>query len=96
MCYFSEDTDNLASASELYQRRYRLDSVGELGTAAVKIATDLKTGKKVALKFISNRDDFRNEVQMLRDLRSEFVVDLVDYYEVRKVHKPFSTHLFAL
>lgn len=68
-------------ASDLFAGRYRLEGATDFGTSAVKLALDIKTDKRVALKFVSDVSAFRNEVTMLNNLRSEFVVDMLDFIE---------------
>ena len=51
------------------------------GLNLVKLAVDMKTERRVALKFMGAKEDFVREVSFLKSLRSEYVVELVDYYE---------------
>jgi len=70
------------STADLYQGRYKLEETSSMGGLnMVKLAIDMKTERKVALKFLSSKDAFLREVSFLKSLRSEFVVDLIDYYE---------------
>ena len=70
------------STADLYQGRYKLEESASMGGLnAVKLAIDMKTERKVALKFMTNKESFVREVGFLKQLRSEFVVELVDYYE---------------
>ena len=41
----------------------------------------MKTERTVALKFMTSKEAFLREVSFLKTLRSEYVVDLIDYYE---------------
>jgi serine/threonine protein kinase len=93
-CFFNSANkdDDLASPTELYQRRYHLEKAVDFGMSAVKLATDIKTGKKVALKFVPDLETFKNESATLQGLRSEYVVDLVDTYEVEISHHPQTQH----
>ena len=73
------------STADLYQGRYKLEETSSMGGLnSVKLAVDLKTEKKVALKFMSNKEAFLREVSFLKQLRSEFVVELIDYYEASR------------
>jgi len=47
----------------------------------VKLAVDMKTERRVALKFIGAKESFVREVAFLKALRSEYVVEMIDYYE---------------
>jgi serine/threonine protein kinase len=79
----TDDDDDTAVASDLYQNRFRMEGVAEYAQMPnIKLATDIKTNRKVALKFVANKEDFLNEVDLLRALRSEYVVEMFDYYEV--------------
>ena len=70
------------STADLYQGRYKLEETAAMGGLnAVKLAIDMKTERRVALKFMPSKEAFVREVSFLKALRSEFVVELVDYYE---------------
>ena len=70
------------STADLYQGRYKLEESTSMGGLnLVKLAIDMKTERKVALKFMADKEGFVREVAFLKALRSEFVVELVDYYE---------------
>lgn len=78
----ADEKDHTPASADLYQRRYRLEGVIRFGGGStVKLATDMKVGKKVALKFVPDLEEFLNEVKMLKLLHSEFVVEMLDYYE---------------
>jgi len=70
------------STADLYQGRYKIEETSTMGGLnLVKLAIDMKTERKVALKFMSSKESFLREVSFLKALRSEFVVDMIDYYE---------------
>jgi len=70
------------STADLYQGRYKLEETSSMGGInIVKLAIDMKTERKVALKFMTSKEAFLREVSFLKSLRSEFVVELIDYYE---------------
>eukprot|EP00300_Choanocystis_sp_HF-7_P033643 c46029_g1_i1.p1 GENE.c46029_g1_i1~~c46029_g1_i1.p1 ORF type:complete len:418 (-),score=85.36 c46029_g1_i1:62-1315(-) len=72
----------LQDRGHVYRGRYKIlerVSVGACNTACT--ATDLKTNSTVLLKFQKDAELFRHEVAMLSLLRSQFVVELLDYYE---------------
>ena len=51
------------STADLYQGRYKLEESASMGGLnAVKLAIDMKTERKVALKFMGNREAFLREV----------------------------------
>jgi serine/threonine protein kinase len=67
----------------LYHRRYRVEGDIDLGSLKLlKQATDMKTASTVILKFIGSREAFDRELQLLRLLRSDYVVEVIDYFEV--------------
>lgn len=51
------------------------------GLNSVKLAVDMKSERRVALKFMPSKASFVREVSFLKSLRSEYVVELIDYYE---------------
>lgn len=51
------------------------------GLNSVKLAVDMKSERRVALKFMPSKESFVREVSFLKSLRSEYVVELVDFYE---------------
>jgi N-acetylneuraminic acid mutarotase len=70
------------STADLYQGRYKLEESSSMGGLnMVKLALDMKTERRVALKFMGVKEDFVREVSFLKQLRSEYVVELIDYYE---------------
>jgi len=70
------------STADLYQGRYKLEESASMGGLnLVKLALDMKTERRVALKFMGVKEDFVREVSFLKQLRSEYVVELIDYYE---------------
>ena len=70
------------STADLYQGRYKLEETASMGGLnSVKLAIDMKTERKVALKFMTSKESFLREVSFLKQLRSEYVVELIDYYE---------------
>ena len=70
------------STADLYQGRYKLEESASMGGLnMVKLALDMKTERRVALKFMGVKEDFVREVAFLKQLRSEYVVELIDYYE---------------
>jgi len=70
------------STADLYQGRYKLEETASMGGLnSVKLAIDMKTERKVALKFMTSKESFGREVSFLKQLRSEYVVELIDYYE---------------
>ena len=70
------------STADLYQGRYKLEESASMGGLnSVKLAIDMKTERRVCLKFMPNKEAFVREVSFLKQLRSEYVVEIVDYYE---------------
>ena len=72
----------LPPSPTLILTRYKLEESASMGGLnLVKLALDMKTERRVALKFMGVKDDFVREVSFLKQLRSEYVVELIDYYE---------------
>lgn len=70
------------STTDLYQGRYKVEETTSMGGLnQVKLAVDLKTERRVVLKFMSNKESFVREVSFLNLLRSEYVVEIIDYFE---------------
>ena len=74
------ETDKLRMP--FFRGRYRLTGKTYLGgSAIVKIATDEKTSATVAIKLHAKTRTFVKELKFLRQLRSEYVVPLIDHFE---------------
>eukprot|EP00301_Raphidiophrys_heterophryoidea_P002266 c11061_g1_i3.p1 GENE.c11061_g1_i3~~c11061_g1_i3.p1 ORF type:complete len:1007 (-),score=267.88 c11061_g1_i3:703-3723(-) len=71
----------LSVADDLFQRRYRVGREIVFGGVPCKRAVDITTDGPVVLKFIPDVVAFRREVAALNELRSEFVADLLEFYE---------------
>ncbi|CAG8550332.1 11164_t:CDS:2, partial [Paraglomus occultum] len=63
--------------------RYKLKGKPEFDVSkSVRYAENVSVSKDVAIKFFSDYDSFKNEVTMLKSLRSPFVGELHDIYHV--------------
>ena len=79
------------STADLYQGRYKMEETASMGGLnAVKLAVDMKSERRVALKFMSAKEAFVREVSFLKSLRSDFVVEMVDYCNRR--YRPDPRH----
>ena len=62
----------LPPSPTLILTRYKLEESASMGGLnLVKLALDMKTERRVALKFMGVKDDFVREVSFLKQLRSE-------------------------
>jgi len=75
------------STADLYQGRYKLEETTQMGGLnVVKLAIDMKTERKVALKFLNNKESFMRECSFLKALRSEYVATA--HTHTRPYHSP--------
>ncbi len=71
-----------AVPGQLFRNRYDLTGKSYLGgSARVILGDDIKTGRKAAVKMHSRLASFTREVKLLRHLKGEFVVELLDVYQ---------------
>ena len=76
------DSGGVAIAGQIYRGRYNLRGRTYLGgSARVVLGEDVKTGSAIAVKVHLSRAYFTREVKLLKHLRSEFVVALMDAYD---------------
>jgi serine/threonine protein kinase len=58
------------------------------GTAVIRLATDEKTDKRVAIKLTASHQEAINELRILKNLRSPFIVSLEDSYILPQLSSP--------
>lgn len=68
---------------DVFRGRYVIERVLKGGSNVVKLALDLRLNKRVALKTVSDLDDYRTEVQVCDAVgreQSEFVIKMFDHW----------------
>ena len=78
----SSSSSAVPMAGEFYRGRYKLNGKTYLGgSARVVLGEDTRTGQAVAVKVHLSHAYFTREVKLLKHLRSEYVVDLLDHID---------------
>lgn len=81
--------ENIVTAGSVVLGRYRIKGAPiKGGTAVVRLATDEKTDKKVAIKLAASQEEAINELRILKNLRSPFIVSLEDSYVLPQLSSP--------